>query len=498
MIALPFHPSNAYTIRGASAPTLTDILHEVERRPPAPARRTRTSGCACGQGAGRPAAGGPGRHRGLRRRHLRQPAAPRPTSCAGKIDRQRRILAERLPGQPAALSRAWSKTARSPTLMPGGRDRAHAPSAAPASAPGTCRPTTASPSATPPATSPTARAASPATGRSACVALMDARSIAATACNGGAPHRRRPSSTCADGNESTPTRLTASIYDNRVYDGLGKPEPERAARYSAPTSPTGPRDVPCPENLLLHGGRRHLPTRSPPPTSSSPPGETSSYRSNPLKLSEFALSRKDPEYVDRAKAVPGPGDMSRRAGRGRSAAVAKALARARAATPADPGIGSLVFALKPGDGSAREQAASCQKVLGGCANIAQEYATKRYRSNVVNWGMLPFILDGAKDAGIAAGDVVVIPGIRAALLAGRTDAIPGHRPLRRGQAGDHALAPEPDRGRARHHPGRMPHQLLRTVSGRPAARQDLAARPVILYKIFIKHGRVIDRCRKEQ
>ena len=181
-----------------------------------------------------------------------------------------------------------------------------------------------------------------------------------------------------------------------------------------------PAQIALPENLVLEVASAIY---DPVTTTDEliPSGETSSYRSNPLKLSEFALSRKDPQYVPRAKAVQAL-EQSRR--QGQLSPEAKALLERAGLAPADTGIGSLVFALKPGDGSAREQAASCQRVLGGCANIAQEYATKRYRSNVVNWGMLPFILDGAKDAGIAAGDVVVIPGIRAALLAGRTDAIP--------------------------------------------------------------------------
>ncbi len=145
-----------------------------------------------------------------------------------------------------------------------------------------------------------------------------------------------------------------------------------------------------------------------------PSGETSSYRSNPVKLSEFALSRKDPQYVPRAKGVlaverlrrTNPGDPR----------VGEALL---GHDPADTGLGSLVMALKPGDGSAREQAASCQRVLGGAANLAAEYATKRYRSNVVNWGMLPFIAEDVKDWNLQPGDRIYLPGIRAAVDGGR-------------------------------------------------------------------------------
>ena len=144
-----------------------------------------------------------------------------------------------------------------------------------------------------------------------------------------------------------------------------------------------------------------------------PSGETSSYRSNPVKLSEFALSRKDPQYVPRAKEVlaverlrrTNPGDPR----------VGEALL---GHDPADTGLGSLVMALKPGDGSAREQAASCQRVLGGAANLAAEYATKRYRSNVVNWGMLPFIAEDVKDWNLQPGDRIYLPGIRAAVDGG--------------------------------------------------------------------------------
>ena len=264
---------------------------------------------------------------------------------------------------------------------------------------------------------PNREGAKPANGQMAYVALMDARSIAATALNGG----RLTAADEIDLPEEReyPYTYDPTIYDNRVYDGWGKADPE-AELVFGPNIADWPAQIALPENLVLEVASAIY---DPVTTTDEliPSGETSSYRSNPLKLSEFALSRKDPQYVPRAKAVQAL-EQSRR--QGQLSPEAKALLDRAGLAPADTGIGSLVFALKPGDGSAREQAASCQRVLGGYANIAQEYATKRYRSNVVNWGMLPFILDGAKDAGIAAGDVVVIPGIRAALLAGRTDAIP--------------------------------------------------------------------------
>ena len=147
-----------------------------------------------------------------------------------------------------------------------------------------------------------------------------------------------------------------------------------------------------------------------------PSGETSSYRSNPLGLAEFTLSRKDPAYVGRAKAIKAL-ELKRRSG-DIDADVTAAL---HGFDPADTGLGSLVMALRPGDGSAREQAASCQRVLGGVANIALEYATKRYRSNVVNWGMLPFVTADLESLGIAPGDQVILKGIRSALEQGAED-----------------------------------------------------------------------------
>lgn len=138
-------------------------------------------------------------------------------------------------------------------------------------------------------------------------------------------------------------------------------------------------------------------------------------RSNPLRLAEFTLSRKDPGYVGRAKATLAQ-EVARRADP--KAAAEKFAATGLAGREADTGLGSLLFARKPGDGSAREQAASSQKVLGGWANIAGEYATKRYRSNLVNWGLLPFVMDGFETSGIEVGDQVYIPDVRKNLAAG--------------------------------------------------------------------------------
>ena len=264
---------------------------------------------------------------------------------------------------------------------------------------------------------PNREGAKPANGQMAYVALMDARSIAATAINGG----RLTAATEIELPEEREYvyHYDPTIYGNRVYEGWGKAQPDEELVFG-PNIADWPEQIALPENLVMKVASAIY---DPVTTTDEliPSGETSSYRSNPLKLSEFALSRKDPQYVGRAKAVKAL-ELTRRAGA--PDAEAQALLEKAGCDAKDTGIGSLVFALKPGDGSAREQAASCQRVLGGCANIAAEYATKRYRSYVVNWGMLPFILKDAANSGIQAGDVVVVKGIRAALEKEQYDAIP--------------------------------------------------------------------------
>ena len=264
---------------------------------------------------------------------------------------------------------------------------------------------------------PNREGAKPANGQMAYVALMDARSIAATAINGG----RLTAATEIELPEEREYvyHYDPTIYGNRVYEGWGKAQPDEELVFG-PNIADWPEQIALPENLVMKVASAIY---DPVTTTDEliPSGETSSYRSNPLKLSEFALSRKDPQYVGRAKEVKAL-ELTRRAGA--PDAEAQALLEKAGCDAKDTGIGSLVFALKPGDGSAREQAASCQRVLGGCANIAAEYATKRYRSNVVNWGMLPFILKDAANSGIQAGDVVVVKGIRAALEKEQYDAIP--------------------------------------------------------------------------
>lgn len=283
---------------------------------------------------------------------------------------------------------------------------------------------------------PNREGSKPSAGQISYVALMDARSIAATAARGGiltaatelpAP----PKENCV------PYSFDQEIYKKRVYQAFGSPNQDEDLIFG-PNIMDWPAMPPLPENLLLTVASAIY---DPVTTTDEliPSGETSSYRSNPLKLAEFTLSRKDPQYVDRAKdslaleearrvmagntEAKAPGSRSAAAPHTASAKDVQALFESLGlgGKEKDTGIGSLVFALKPGDGSAREQAASCQKVLGGWANIAGEYATKRYRSNVVNWGMLPLVMREADKSGIEAGDRVFIPGIRAALMSGEED-----------------------------------------------------------------------------
>ena len=240
------------------------------------------------------------------------------------------------------------------------------------------------------------------------VALMDARSIAATAKNGGIL-------TAADELDNVPAdradehwNYDDSAYKSRVYYGVGKADADQELVFG-PNIADWPEQIALPEDLLLTVA---CAIYDPVTTTDEliPSGETSSYRSNPIRLSDFALSRKDPQYVPRAKVIKALEQLRRRDPN--DPAVIAAMG---GCDPTRTGLGSLVMALKPGDGSAREQAASCQRVLGGCANIAAEYATKRYRSNVVNWGMLPFITADPEQLNLQPGDKVYIPGIRALL-----------------------------------------------------------------------------------
>ena len=263
---------------------------------------------------------------------------------------------------------------------------------------------------------PNREGSKPGSGQISCVALMDARSIAATAANGGYL-------TSAEGHgedyKVPAYEFDPSSYERRVYQGFGKAQPEVPLIYG-PNIKDWPAMSALTENIMLRVCSKIM---DPVTTTDEliPSGETSSYRSNPLGLAEFTLSRRDPEYVERSKQV-NVLEQARKAGTSpleadRSLESAfKALAAYLNQPELNVGeteIGSMIYAVKPGDGSAREQAASCQRVLGGLANIAKEYATKRYRSNVMNWGMLPFLLDAEPD--FEVGDFIYVPGIRIAL-----------------------------------------------------------------------------------
>jgi len=231
------------------------------------------------------------------------------------------------------------------------------------------------------------------------VALMDARSIAATAANGGV---LTPATEVEYVKKVKKYYFDKTIYDNRVYKGALNPQNDEEVVYGNNIA-DWPEQLPLAKNLLISV----VSVINDPVTTTDeliPSGETSSYRSNPLRLAEFALSRKDPEYVGRAKAVKAEEDYRRLNGKF-SEELAKKVGIKLAP---DTMIGSAVVAKKPGDGSAREQAASCQRVLGGVANIALEYATKRYRSNLINWGMLPLI---CKKFEFKTGDFVYIENI---------------------------------------------------------------------------------------
>ena len=263
---------------------------------------------------------------------------------------------------------------------------------------------------------PNREGSKPAEGQFAGVCLMDARSIAATARNGG----RITAATDIDYETVRhPYRFAKEVYDKRLYYGFGKADPS-VELVMGPNITDWPKMQPLSENLLVELAAV---LRDPVTTTDEliPSGETSSYRSNPLRLAEFTLSRREPAYVGRAKAAAVL-EAERLAGRAPEAlkAILDKVGDG-AALLSNTQFGSCVFANKPGDGSAREQAASCQKVLGGFANICYEFATKRYRSNCINWGILPFTLDQGAEFPYEAGDCVFVPGIRAAIAAGQED-----------------------------------------------------------------------------
>ena len=252
-------------------------------------------------------------------------------------------------------------------------------------------------------------------GQISSVALMDARSIAATAANKG---RLTPATEYAGTYSNPKYYFDGNIYKNRVFDSKGVADPSVEIQFG-PNIKDWPQMPALAENLILKVvSEIHDPVTT--TDELIPSGETSSFRSNPLGLAEFTLSRKDPAYVGRAKEV----QVAEKAIQN-GECPAEALPELKPVfgtihtkypqvDKTNVGVGSTIFAVKPGDGSAREQAASCQKVLGGWANIANEYATKRYRSNLINWGMLPFLIPEG-DLPFANGDYLFIPDVRKAV-----------------------------------------------------------------------------------
>ncbi len=263
---------------------------------------------------------------------------------------------------------------------------------------------------------PNREGSKPAEGQFAGVCLMDARSIAATAKNKG----RITAATDVDYEPVRhPYHFDKTVYENRIYQGFGHPQPETEL-IMGPNITDWPQMYPLSENLLVElAAVIHDPVTT--TDELIPSGETSSYRSNPLRLAEFTLSRRVPGYVAAAKEIAKE-ETDRRAGQPseKLRALLSRVGDAEKLLPATQ-FGSCVFASRPGDGSAREQAASCQKVLGGFANICYEFATKRYRSNCINWGIVPFTLDAETPFAYQPGECIFVPGIRAAIGAGQED-----------------------------------------------------------------------------
>ena len=257
---------------------------------------------------------------------------------------------------------------------------------------------------------PNREGSKPGEGQLSAVALMDARSIAATAINGG---YITAATDIEYETKHVDYHYDRSVYERRCYYGFGKANPDEEL-ILGPNITDWPKMYELSDNLLVELAAV---IRDPVTTTDEliPSGETSSYRSNPLRLSEFTLSRRVPEYVPRTKVIAGE-EAARRAGE-KPAKLVDVLSKVGNADELlqNTQFGSCVFANKPGDGSAREQAASCQKVLGGFANICYEYATKRYRSNCINWGILPFTLAEGAPFEYEDGDFVFVPGIRKAI-----------------------------------------------------------------------------------
>ena len=263
---------------------------------------------------------------------------------------------------------------------------------------------------------PNREGSKPGNGQMSAVALMDARSIAATAANGGI---LTPATDLDCWGDVPEYNFDKTVYDRRVYNGYSAAHEEDSLVYG-PNIKDWPEMSPLTDNILLKVCSKIMDEVT---TTDEliPSGETSSYRSNPLGLAEFTLSRRDPEYVGKSKAVDKL-EKARTAGQKPSELDADlngvfdaihTISGQENVNEMETEIGSMIYAVKPGDGSAREQAASCQRVIGGLANITKEYATKRYRSNVMNWGMIPFQM--VEEPEFEVGDYIYVPGAKAAL-----------------------------------------------------------------------------------
>ena len=258
---------------------------------------------------------------------------------------------------------------------------------------------------------PNREGSKPGDGQLSAVVLMDARSIAATARH----HGELTAATEVD--YTVPTAgeyaFDGKVYEKRCYSGFGKPDSSVELRFG-PNIADWPKIGALSEHLVMElAAVIHDPVTT--TDELIPSGETSSYRSNPMKLASFALSRREPAYVSRTEAIRAK--EARRAGGDLSALAMLQKAGIDEEMLKNSSIGSVIFANKPGDGSAREQAASCQRVLGGCANICYEYATKRYRSNCINWGMLPFVIDEGTPFDFDSGDMIFVPHVREKIVA---------------------------------------------------------------------------------
>ncbi len=258
---------------------------------------------------------------------------------------------------------------------------------------------------------PNREGSKPGDGQLSAVVLMDARSIAATARH----HGELTAATEVD--YTVPTTgeyaFDGKVYEKRCYSGFGKPDSSVELRFG-PNIADWPKIGALSEHLVMElAAVIHDPVTT--TDELIPSGETSSYRSNPMKLASFALSRREPAYVSRTEAIRAK--EAQRAGGDLSALAMLQNAGIDEEMLKNSSVGSVIFANKPGDGSAREQAASCQRVLGGCANICYEYATKRYRSNCINWGMLPFVIDEGTPFDFDSGDMIFVPHVREKIVA---------------------------------------------------------------------------------